>query len=70
MHVINASPECGHCHHPVDRAWSVCPHCATALPKVPDEQRVPARQMVEAARQYRLTRSAALPTAQDAPEAA
>ena len=70
MHVINAAPVCGQCHHPVDRAWSVCPHCAAALPKAPDEQRVPARQMVEAARQYNMTRAAALPTVEDTREAA
>lgn len=70
MHVINTPPACSNCRQPVDRAWAVCPHCASALPKVPDEQRVPARQMVEAARLFNLTRAAPLPIADDTSEAA
>jgi len=50
MHVINDTPACPTCRQPVDREWRVCPHCAAALPTVPEEQRVPARAMVEAAR--------------------
>jgi RNA polymerase subunit RPABC4/transcription elongation factor Spt4 len=50
MHVINATPSCPTCHLAVDRDWHVCPHCASKLPIRPDEERVPARAMVEAAR--------------------
>lgn len=65
MHVVNAPPACADCHQPVDRAWSVCPHCAAALPKLPEEQRVPARQMVEAARRYNTAHAAAAPQLED-----
>lgn len=50
MHVINETSSCPTCHREVDRAWHVCPHCANKLPVRPDEERVPARAMVEAAR--------------------
>lgn len=56
MHVITGPLTCPTCHQPVDKDWKTCPHCATALPEVPDEQRVPARSMVEAARMHAIER--------------
>lgn len=50
MHVIAGPLTCPTCHQAVDKDWKTCPHCATALPEIPDERRVPARAMVEAAR--------------------
>ncbi|MCL4545023.1 MAG: zinc ribbon domain-containing protein [Chloroflexi bacterium] len=50
MHVIQEPPQCSACHHAVAREWRVCPHCAAELPIAPEERRVPARAMVEAAR--------------------
>ena len=70
MHVMNTLPACGNCHQPVDRTWSVCPHCASTLPKVPDEQRIPAHQMVEAARRHNLGQSASLAPLKDDREVA
>ncbi|MCL5946847.1 MAG: zinc ribbon domain-containing protein, partial [Chloroflexi bacterium] len=50
MHVFSTAPTCPSCHHIVEQEWHVCPHCAYTLPEVPEEQRMPARALMEAAR--------------------
>jgi hypothetical protein len=55
MHVMSTPPTCPNCHQGVEQGWHVCPHCAATLPEVTEEQRVPARALVEAARREGVT---------------